>query len=56
MAIAIDPVCGMEVDTQATDLKVDHEGTSPNSIKPNTMPNGIIEYSYGANADIGASA
>jgi YHS domain-containing protein len=26
MAIAIDPVCGMEVDTDLTDLKVEHDG------------------------------
>src|SRR4051794_1150868 len=26
MAIAIDPVCGMEVDTDLTDLKLEHEG------------------------------
>ena len=25
MAIAIDPVCGMEVDTDTSDLKLDHE-------------------------------
>jgi YHS domain-containing protein len=28
MAIAIDPVCGMEVETDLTDLKVEHEGTT----------------------------
>jgi hypothetical protein len=33
-----------------------HDGTSPNSVNPNRMPNGIIEYSYGASAEIGASA
>jgi YHS domain-containing protein len=27
MAIEIDPVCGMEVDTTATDLKLEHDGT-----------------------------
>ena len=27
-AIAIDPVCGMEVDTLATDLKLEHDGTT----------------------------
>ena len=27
MAIEIDPVCGMEVDTSATDLKLEHDGT-----------------------------
>jgi YHS domain-containing protein len=26
MAIAIDPVCGMEVETDTTDLKLEHEG------------------------------
>jgi len=26
MAIAIDPVCGMEVDTETTDLKLEHDG------------------------------
>ena len=26
--IEIDPVCGMEVDTLATDLKLDHDGTT----------------------------
>jgi P-type Cu+ transporter len=26
MAIAIDPVCGMEVDTDTSDLKLEHEG------------------------------
>jgi YHS domain-containing protein len=26
LAIAIDPVCGMEVDTDLTDLKLEHEG------------------------------
>ena len=26
MAIEIDPVCGMEVDTTATDLKLEHDG------------------------------
>jgi len=26
MAIAIDPVCGMEVDTDLTDLKLEHDG------------------------------
>jgi Cu+-exporting ATPase len=28
VAIAIDPVCGMEVDTEATDLKTDDDGTT----------------------------
>ena len=28
MAIAIDPVCGMEVETDTTDLKVEHDGTT----------------------------
>jgi Cu+-exporting ATPase len=28
MAIEIDPVCGMEVDTQATDLKLEHDGAT----------------------------
>ena len=28
MAIAIDPVCGMEVDTETSDLSFDHEGTT----------------------------
>jgi Cu+-exporting ATPase len=27
-AIEIDPVCGMEVDTATTDLKLEHEGTT----------------------------
>jgi YHS domain-containing protein len=27
-AVAIDPVCGMEVDTFATDLKLEHDGTT----------------------------
>ena len=27
MAIAIDPVCGMEVDTETSTLTVEHEGT-----------------------------
>jgi Cu+-exporting ATPase len=27
MAIAIDPVCGMEVDTETSDLKLEYEGT-----------------------------
>jgi Cu+-exporting ATPase len=26
MAIAIDPVCGMEVETDTSDLKLEHEG------------------------------
>jgi YHS domain-containing protein len=26
MAIEIDPVCGMEVETTATDLKLEHDG------------------------------
>jgi xanthine dehydrogenase accessory factor len=26
LAIAIDPVCGMEVETDLTDLKLEHEG------------------------------
>jgi YHS domain-containing protein len=26
MTIAIDPVCGMEVDTETTDLKLEHDG------------------------------
>jgi Cu+-exporting ATPase len=26
MATETDPVCGMEVDTQATDLKLEHDG------------------------------
>ena len=28
MAIAIDPVCGREVETDTTDLKVEHDGTT----------------------------
>ncbi len=28
MAIAIDPVCGMEVDTSASDLSLEYEGTT----------------------------
>ena len=28
MAIEIDPVCGMEVDTDTTDLKLEHDGTT----------------------------
>ena len=28
MAIAIDPVCGMEVDTETSDLKLEHDGTT----------------------------
>jgi YHS domain-containing protein len=28
MAIAIDPVCGMEVETDLTDLKHEHNGTT----------------------------
>lgn len=28
MAIAIDPVCGMEVDTETSELSLDHEGTT----------------------------
>lgn len=28
MAIEKDPVCGMEVDTTATDLKLEHDGTT----------------------------
>ena len=28
MAIEIDPVCGMRVDTETTDLKVEHDGTT----------------------------
>ena len=28
MAIAIDPVCGMEVDTDLSDLKLEHDGTT----------------------------
>jgi len=28
MATAIDPVCGMTVDTELTDLKVEHDGTT----------------------------
>jgi YHS domain-containing protein len=26
MAVAIDPVCGMEVETDLTDLKLEHDG------------------------------
>jgi P-type Cu+ transporter len=26
MAIAIDPVCGMQVDTETSDLKLEHDG------------------------------
>jgi P-type Cu+ transporter len=28
MAIETDPVCGMQVDTQTTDLKFEHDGTT----------------------------
>jgi YHS domain-containing protein len=28
MAIEIDPVCGMQVDTETTDLKFAHDGTT----------------------------
>jgi Cu+-exporting ATPase len=28
MAIAIDPVCGMEVDTTTSDLTFEHDGTT----------------------------
>jgi P-type Cu+ transporter len=28
MAIETDPVCGMEVDTETTDLKLDRDGTT----------------------------
>ena len=28
MAIAIDPVCGMEVDTETSDLSFEYEGTT----------------------------
>jgi YHS domain-containing protein len=28
MAIAIDPVCGMQVETDLTDLKLEHDGTT----------------------------
>jgi Cu+-exporting ATPase len=28
MAIAIDPVCGMEVDTGTSQLKLEHDGTT----------------------------
>jgi YHS domain-containing protein len=28
MAIAIDPVCGMEVDRESSELSVDHDGTT----------------------------
>ncbi len=28
MAIAIDPVCGMEVDTETSDLSLDFDGTT----------------------------
>jgi len=28
MAIAIDPVCGMEVDTETSDLSFEHEDTT----------------------------
>ena len=28
MAIEIDPVCGMQVDTETTDLKYEHDGTT----------------------------
>ena len=28
MAIAIDPVCGMEVETEGAQLTVEHEGTT----------------------------
>jgi Cu+-exporting ATPase len=28
LAIAIDPVCGMEVETDLTDLTLEHEGTT----------------------------
>jgi Cu+-exporting ATPase len=28
VAIATDPVCGMEVDTETTDLKLEHQGTT----------------------------
>ena len=28
MAIETDPVCGMQVDTETTDLKYEHDGTT----------------------------
>ena len=28
MAMAIDPVCGMEVDTESAQLKLEHQGTT----------------------------
>ena len=28
MAIAVDPVCGMQVDTETTPNKLEHEGTT----------------------------
>jgi Cu+-exporting ATPase len=28
MAIAIDPVCGMQVDTEQSELKLEHDGTT----------------------------
>lgn len=28
MAIAIDPVCGMEVETDTTDLRLEHDGNT----------------------------
>ena len=28
MAIAIDPVCGMEVDTESSQLSLEHDGTT----------------------------
>ena len=28
MAIETDPVCGMQVDTETTDLKFEHDGTT----------------------------
>ncbi len=28
MAVAKDPVCGMEIETTSTDLKIEHDGTT----------------------------
>jgi YHS domain-containing protein len=34
MAIETDPVCGMQVDTETTDLKYEHDGTTYWFCKP----------------------
>ena len=50
------PVVVPDAATTAAPTTVLHDGRSPNNRNPNSTPNGSIVYSYGASAEIGASA